>query len=152
MSNLLPALRSSLDRLRDEIDTTFDRWMPRRRQQEGEAPVVPFGPGMPVIDMEEDENEIRVTAELPGLEKNDFQVELQGNRLIIRGEKRQAREQKNKNTYYSELAYGSFARSIALPTEVEPERVTALYKNGVLKITLPKSEQARAKSIDVQVL
>jgi HSP20 family protein len=151
MANLVPALRSSLDRLKDEIDTTFDRWMPNRRP-EPDAAAIPFGPGMPVIDMEEDENEIRITAELPGLEKDDFQVELVGNRVVIRGEKRQAREQKTKNTYFSELAYGSFARSIALPTEIVPERVMAYYKNGVLKITLPKCEQTRAKSIDVQVL
>jgi HSP20 family protein len=159
MANMLPALKSSFDRLREEIDSTFDRWMPKLRgtdvatKETSEPWGLPslFMTTRPTIDMDEDENEIRITAEMPGLEKTDFKVELVGSQLVIRGDKKESREEKKKNAYYSERSYGSFARSISLPSEVDPEKVEASYKNGVLNIRLPKTEQSKAKRIDVQV-
>jgi len=107
--------------------------------------------GMPTVDMEEDDSEIRVTAEMPGLEKEDFKVEVLGDRLIIRGEKKAEREKREAGYFYSERSYGSFSRSLQLPAEVEVEKAKAEYKNGVLKLRLPKSETAKAKQIKVSL-
>lgn len=153
---ILPTIRDSLGRLRDEFDTTFDWLLPKRREMPKEgspasALATIFSSARPVIDMDEDENEIRVTAELPGLEKDDFKVELSGNQLVIRGEKKVSREEKKRSYYFSECSYGSFARTIPLPSEVDPDKVEATYKNGMLMIRLPKTEQSKAKKIDVQV-
>lgn len=152
MANMLPMLKSSFDRLRDEIDTTFDRWLTRRPEggAEGAWPEM-ISVGMPRIDMEEDEHEYRVTAELPGLEKDDFKVELLGDRLLIKGEKKTTHEEKKRNYYLSECSYGSFSRAIPLPSEVNAEKIEANYKNGILTLRLPKSENAKTKMIDVKV-
>lgn len=153
MATNLPMLRNPFDWLREEIDNTFDRWLSRRPERGGETALAPaFLEGaMPRIDMEEDENEYRVTAELPGLNKDDFKVELVGNRLLLEGEKKATHEEKKKNYYLSELSYGSFSRSIPLPSEVDPANVEANYKNGILNIRLPKSEPAKAQPVDVKV-
>jgi len=156
MTNVLPVLKDSLGRLRDEIDQTFDWLMPKRREIPKEGMFAPFmssifSPARPVVDMEEDENEFRVNAELPGLEKDDFKVELVGNQLVIKGEKKASHEEKKSNYYYSECSYGSFARSIPLPDRVDSNKIEATYKNGILSVHLPKTEEARAKKVDVKV-
>jgi len=145
-------IRSSFDRLRDEIDNTFDRWL-TRRPESGEAGVWPemVSMGMPRIEMIEEENEYRVTAELPGLEKDDFNVELLGDRLVIKGEKKTTHEEKKHNYTFSELNYGAFSRSIPLPGEVAADKIEATYKNGILSLKLPKSENAQRKAIDVKI-
>lgn len=153
MSTMLPMLRTPFDWLRDEIDNTFDRWLTRRPGREGEPdlPAMFTAGGMPRIDMEEDEREYRVTAELPGLEKDDFKVELAAGRLMIRGEKKATHEEKKRNYHFTECSYGSFSRVIPLPGEVDDSKIEATYKNGILNIRLPKSEQSKAKPVDVQV-
>jgi len=156
MTNVIPVLKDSLGRLREEIDHTFDWLIPKRRESEKAGMFAPlmssfFSPARPVVDMEEDENEFRVNAELPGLEKEDFKVELVGNQLVIRGEKKAGHEEKKRNFYYSECSYGSFSRSIPLPDQVDPNKIEATYKNGILSVHLPKTEQAKAKKVDVKV-
>lgn len=111
---------------------------------------MPTMPGLPAVEMEEDDTEVRVRAELPGLEKDDFKVELTGDRLTIRGEKKNTREEKSGNIHHSEVSYGAFSRSLTLPAEVDPGKVEANYKNGVLAIRLPKTEHARAKPIEIK--
>jgi HSP20 family protein len=142
--------------LREEIEDAFDRWMPTRRGKSNGAD--PFGwmpalwnDGGPAVEVEEEETEIRVRAELPGLGKDDFKVEVMGNRLTIRGEKRAEREEKKGGYHYSELEYGAFARTIDLPGEVEPAKTEAKYKDGVLEVRLPKTEKARANRVKVEV-
>ena len=107
---------------------------------------------VPSVDVSETDNEIHVSAELPGMEEKDIDVSLSGNHLIIRGEKKTEKEKKDKQYYRKESSYGSFHRSIPLPTEVEEDKIEATFKKGVLKIDLPKSQEARKgrKKIEIQ--
>ena len=142
--------KNALERIHDDISSVFDRWLPRREKEETWTPSTILTEGLPSIEMEEDENEIRVMAEMPGLSQDDFKVELTGNRLMIRGEKKTSHEEKKSEYYYSECSYGSFNRAIILPCEVEEDKVEATYKDGVLKLRLPKSESAKARQIKVK--
>lgn len=103
----------------------------------------------PRIDVVEREGEYLVTAELPGLEEKDFQLEVHGNALTLTGEKRVEREEERKGWRWSERSYGSFRRSIQLPDHVAADKASAAFRNGVLTITLPKAEHARVRHIPV---
>jgi HSP20 family protein len=98
-------------------------------------------PNVEVIDRDK---EVRVTAELPGLEEKDVEVQVEDNMLVLRGEKRT--EVDDKERHYSERYYGRFERRLALPAEVDDERANATFRNGVLTVTLPKTERARQQS------
>ena len=115
------------------------------------GPAGNFGIPEPAVDLYEEKDEIVVKAELPGMSKDDIQVNVTDNVLTIRGEKRQDEEKKAKDYYRSERVYGAFLRSLALPTEVNPEKVQATFKNGVLEVRLPKSEAAKKKEIKINV-
>jgi HSP20 family protein len=110
--------------------------------------VEPFGQRVfstfPEIDVKETEKELKVSAELPGLEEKDVEVLLDADSLTIRGEKRHEEEEKGESYYRSERRYGSFSRVIPLTAEVESDKVEARFKNGVLTVTIPKTEKARA--------
>lgn len=154
MANLTPATRKDpFQALRNEIEHAFDRWLPARQGNGHDlfAQEWPFGGATPTLDMDEDENEIRVRAELPGVEKDDFKVEVVGNRLTIRGEKKTSKEEKKKDYFYTECSYGSFARTVTLPCEVNADKVDAKLKNGVLDLRLPKVESSKAKRVQVKV-
>jgi HSP20 family protein len=103
----------------------------------------------PRLEVFERENEYLVTAELPGLEEKDFQLEVHGNVLTIRGEKRSENAGEEKGLHFSERVYGEFRRSVELPVEVSSEKASASFKNGVLSITLPKAEAAKVRHIPV---
>jgi len=106
---------------------------------------------LPYLDVAETKNEIVVKAEVPGLEPKDIDISLSDGLLTIKGEKKQEREEKEENYHLVERSYGSFARSIRLPNEVQSDKINASYKNGVLKIVLPKSEEAKKKEIKIKV-
>ena len=110
----------------------------------------PFG-AMPRVDVSETNSEYEVKAELPGLEEKDINLQLANNVLNIRGEKKAEREEKDKNYYLAERSFGSFQRSIPLPTEVEEDRVQASFKSGVLTVRLPKSERAKSQAKRIEV-
>jgi HSP20 family protein len=105
---------------------------------------------VPSIDVSETDKEIEVTAELPGLEEKDVEIKVTDNVLTIRGEKKAEKEQKDKNYHVVERSYGSFARSMDLPTGVNPDSIKANLAKGVLKVTVPKPEPAQSKKIDVK--
>ena len=102
-----------------------------------------FGAFSPSIDVTENDKEIKVSAELPGLSEDDIEVSLSGDTLTISGEKKAEKEDKGKNYYKMERSYGSFRRVIPLPCEVETDKVNAAFKKGVLNIVLPKTPQAQ---------
>ena len=111
-----------------------------------------YGTGWhPRVDVAESENDFTVHAELPGLRKEDIQVTLEDNMLTITGERKYRDEQKDKQFYRRERAYGTFKRTFGLGTEVEVDKIAATYKNGLLILTLPKSEAAKPRQIDVTV-
>jgi HSP20 family protein len=92
-----------------------------------------------------------VKAEVPGLDPKDIDISLSDGLLTIKGEKKQEREEKEENYHLVERSYGAFTRSIQLPKEVQSDKISASYKNGVLKVTLPKSEEAKKKEVKIRV-
>ena len=104
---------------------------------------------VPRLEVVEREGEFVVTAELPGLEEKDFQVEVHGNVLTLRGEKRSEQTGEREGRHFTECVYGEFRRGIELPVEVQSEKVSASFKNGMLAITLPKAETAKVRNIPV---
>ena len=144
--------------LRSEMDRLFDRFsgfgLPSMRRMFDLAPSVEstFTFNVPAVDVTEDDKAYKVTAELPGLDEKDIDVSVTGEVLTLKGEKRQEKEEKNKNWYVSERAYGAFQRAFALPEGVDRDKIAAEFAKGVLTVTLPKSAQAQSqqKKIDVK--
>jgi HSP20 family protein len=106
----------------------------------------------PSIDVVETDKDIRISAELPGMEEKDIDVSLGKDSLTIKGEKKEEKEDKGKGYYRMERSYGSFSRVIPLPTEIDQDKVKATFKKGVLTVELPKTEKAikETKKIDVK--
>jgi HSP20 family protein len=127
----------------DPFWSSVDRFVEDLR---GAPAAASFAPRLEVVERE---NEYLVTAELPGLEEKDFQIEVHGNVLTIRGEKRSERTGEEKGRHFSERVYGEFRRSIELPVEVASDKASAAFKNGVLTVTLPKAETAKVRHIPV---
>jgi HSP20 family protein len=131
--------------LRREMDALFDGFF----SDFGESV-----PGLksfnPRVDVTESDKEIRITAELPGVEEKDVEVSLTRDGITIKGEKRSEKEDKADEHYRLERSYGSFRRSFSLPCEVDSNKANATFKKGVLTVTLPKTEQA-AKSKKIAV-
>jgi HSP20 family protein len=106
---------------------------------------------VPAIDLYEEKDEVVAKAELPGMDKNDIQVSISDHLLTIKGEKKKDEEIKESDYYRSERSYGSFVRNVQLPKEVDTGKARASFKNGVLEIRLPKSEEAKKKEIKLNV-
>ena len=105
----------------------------------------------PSVDIFENDNEVVFKAELPGMNAKDIEIKLENNVLMLKGERRFEKETDEKNYHRIEREYGSFSRSFALPTAVNAEKVTAEYKDGILKVTLPKKEETKPKPIKIAV-
>ena len=132
---------------RDEFDRLFDGFFGRlpargtRRE----------GTWMPPVDFEETGNEFIVRAEIAGLKKEDVKVSISGDRLHISGERRKENEEKGKTFHRVERSYGRFERVLVLPAEVDTAGIKAAYEDGILNITLPKSEKVKPKEIGIEV-
>ena len=105
---------------------------------------------LPSVDISEGKKNITVKAEIPGVEANDIDISLSGKLLTIKGEKKQEKEEKNENYHRMDRSYGYFNRTIELPAEVDPEKVDASYKKGVLKIELKKTRESETKKIEIK--
>ncbi|MCP4644905.1 MAG: Hsp20/alpha crystallin family protein [bacterium] len=157
MNNLVPASwKGSMDDLRDGVIGLFDRWRhhhpdPVDEHSPGLWPMSLLHQGGPPVDLEETDTDVVVTAELPGLDKKDFKVDLQGGRLILSGEKKASHDQNDQAYHYTERRYGAFNRAIPLPCEIDADNVSASYKRGVLRVTLPKTEAVKATRVQVKV-
>ncbi|HVH75144.1 MAG TPA: Hsp20/alpha crystallin family protein [Stellaceae bacterium] len=148
------SFRSEMDRLFDRFGDGFGwpgfgRMFDVEPLRRGEGW---FGFTAPPIEIGEDDKAYKITAELPGLDAKDVEVTMSGDTLVLKGEKRQEKEEKGKNTYISERSYGAFRRSFLLPESVDRDRLAADFSKGVLTITLPKSAKAgqAAKKIEVK--
>ncbi len=104
----------------------------------------------PRVDVSENDNEIVVKADLPGVDKKDLKVQLENNTLTIAGERKYEKEDKSDRYYHSERAYGRFQRSFTLSDHIKADEIKAEYKNGVLTVTLPKSEEVKPKQIEIK--
>jgi len=105
----------------------------------------------PLVDITEDEKEYLIKADLPEVKKEDVKLTVQDDVMSISGERKYEKEEKGKKYHRVERAYGSFMRSFTLPEDADGSKVSAEYKDGVLKVHLPKSEKAKPKSIEVKV-
>jgi HSP20 family protein len=103
----------------------------------------------PPVDIYETDAEIVVQAELPGMDRKDISLNLENNVLTIRGDRQFRKETKEDNYHRIERSYGGFTRSFSIPTTVDEEKIRADYKDGVLRIALPKKEQAKPKQIQI---
>ena len=104
----------------------------------------------PVVDIVDKEDTIIVKAEMPGLKADDISVSIHGNMLTLSGEKKEEKEKKEKGYYHMESSYGSFQRNIYLPAEVQPDKIKAVCKDGILTLTMPKTEQTKAIKVKVK--
>jgi HSP20 family protein len=137
--------QSEMNRLFDDFFSDFSlapRWG---------APLRQMGAFSPGVGLSETDDEVIVTAELPGMDKGGVTVEMDGSTLVISGEKKDEREEKKRNWHYCEQSYGSFRREIPLPAAVMDDKAKASFKKGVLTVTIPKKEEAKKKTIDIAV-
>jgi HSP20 family protein len=135
------------ERMRREMDRLWDTFFEgglRRRTEEG-------GEWLPSLDVAETKNELVVKAEVPGMNPKDIDISLSDGVLTIKGDKRQEKEEKEADYHLVERSYGSFIRSVQLPKEVQSDKISASYKDGILKISLPKSEEAKKKEVKIKV-
>ena len=134
--------------LQDKINRLFSDAFPGKI---GEGDDLSLGTWRPMVDICDTENAIVVTAELPGVKKEDISIEVKDNILTIKGERSEDSEVKEENYYRRERSFGSFQRSFSMPTEVSPESIKASFKDGVLKIEVPKPEEKKPKQISIDV-
>lgn len=131
---------SPLYRLRKEMDSLFDDFF--RGFDLEPSFEHRIGSFNPTVDVSENDKEIKVTAELPGIEEKEIDVTLNRNTITIKGEKKEEKEDTGKDYYRMERSYGSFSRSIPLPSEIELDKASAKFKKGVLTIKIPKTAKA----------
>ena len=139
------SVRDPFAALRREMNALFDDFFPGAGVASG-----PLGSFMPRVDVKETGGEIRVTAEMPGIEEKDVEISLDGDMLTIKGEKKEEKEEKGEDSYRLERSYGSFRRSVALPCAVNADKASAKFKQGVLTVTLPKAAESKKKTIQVK--
>ncbi|MBP6914870.1 MAG: Hsp20/alpha crystallin family protein [Smithellaceae bacterium] len=159
IKNMLPAVRSGREQdiehpfysLQREMNNLFDSFFrgfdiaPRRFY---DSVLKGFSPS---VDVKENDKEFIIRAELPGVEEKDVEVTVTNDSVTIKGEKKEEREDKDKNYYYMERAYGSFHRVIPLTAEIEVNKAEASFKNGVMDIKIPKSQSVQAKGIKIPI-
>jgi HSP20 family protein len=132
-----------LERMREEMDRLWDSFFERR--EDGEE----IG-WLPAIDISETKDAILVKAELLGMEAKDIDISFSGEVLTFKGEKRMEKEQKDESYHMLERSYGTFSRSVRVPHEVQGDKIAARCKDGVLSVTLPKSDRAGPKEIRIK--
>lgn len=138
-----------LNELEHRLATMFGRAPVRKNGGKEEAMTV--AEWAPLVDITEDEKEYLIKAELPEVKKDDVKVSVQDGILTISGERKSEKEEKNKKFHRVEWAYGSFSRSFTLPEDADADKVAGDFKDGVLKVHVPKSEKAKPKKIEVKV-
>ncbi|OLE55356.1 MAG: hypothetical protein AUG51_03520 [Acidobacteria bacterium 13_1_20CM_3_53_8] len=131
--------------LQDEVNRLFSSNLSRTFDDEGIA----RGAWMPSVDIYENKDQIVLEAELPGMNREDFDLSIENNVITLRGERRFEKKDDSDNYHRVERSYGSFTRSFTLPQTVSAEDANAEYRNGVLRVTLPKREEVKARRIEI---
>jgi HSP20 family protein len=136
---------TGLSTMKKEMDRLFDRvW-------EGDFPQLPsMGEWAPALDVSETKDAVMVKAEVPGMDPKEIQLSLEDQLLTLKGEKTQEKEEKDEHYYHAERSYGAFVRTVRLPATVDGSKVTATFKNGLLKVTLPKAATAKGTTIPIK--
>ena len=139
-----PRCEMPLSRMRDQFSQIFE-------QPDFALSDLLGGGWLPAVDVLEDKDKLTVKAELPGFKREELDVSVEDNNLILSGERKSDEECKDGEFFRSERFYGRFHRVISLPSSVDMAQIQAKYRDGVLTVTLPKSEHARAKQIEVGI-
>jgi len=134
--------------LQDRMNRLFDDSMRGIRPEEN---ALSSGIWSPPVDIYETESDVILKAEVPEVNQKDIDIQVENNTLTLKGERKFEKETKKENFHRIERAYGTFTRSFTLPNAIDQERIHADYKDGVLKITMPKREETKAKQIKVSV-
>lgn len=133
--------------IQDRMNRLFEQTLSRSRAEEGIAPST----WTPAVDIYETPETVVMKAELPGLTREDIEIQIRDNTLILRGERRFAKDVEQENYLRIERAYGAFQRSFTLPASIRQEEIRAVFRDGVLELTLPKAEEAKPKRIAIEV-
>jgi len=136
---------AELESLRREIDRMFAAPLGVTTRGEGETTRL----WSPRVDIFETDDEFVLHADLPGMKRDEIDVQLHGDTLTLKGERRIEREAKEGNVHHTERAYGAFYRTFTLGTPVDADRVTASYKDGVLEVHVPKAAEAKPKRVEI---
>lgn len=146
------------DTLRREVDQLFDKFRESSSRLAHPTSFFDFGwPSdagsslAPAVDVVEKDKEYEITAELPGLDDKNIEVKLSNGMLLIKGEKKEEREERDKDYYLSERRYGAFTRSFQIPASVDADKIEANFAKGVLTIKLPKSAEAMKSDKTIQI-
>jgi len=135
-----------LAELRDEFDALFDRFLGHGLEPFGDKD----GLGSWALDVEEGDQEVVVRAEAPGFEPGELDVQVSGNLLTVKAEKKEHKQDKEGKGRYEEQRHRKFYQTMTLPSGIDPSKIEARYKNGLLEVHVPRSEEARAKRISIQ--
>ena len=136
---------TTLPTLQDRINRLFDDAFPTGRGDE-----MNLFDWRPTVDTYEEGDNIVIKAELPGVKKEDVSIDVKDSVLTLKGERKHEKDINEDNYYRRESAYGRFQRAFTLPDAVDPNKIEASYKDGVLKVTVPKAEETKAKKIDIK--
>lgn len=131
--------------LQEEVNRLFSTNFSRAFDDEG----IGRGAWAPSVDIYENKDQIVLEAELPGMKQEDFDLSIENNVITLRGERKFEKTDETDNYHRVERSYGAFTRSFTLPQTVSPEGATAEYNNGVLRVTLPKREETKARRIQI---
>ncbi len=135
-----------LEALQEDVNRLFQESMAKPRREAPAARV-----WAPPVDVVEDQDKILVKAELPGMKREDIDIELSGDTLTIRGERKFENEEKKDNYVRVERTYGRFQRTFTIGVPVKSDEVRAAYRDGILEVSIPKSEETKPKKVDVSV-
>jgi HSP20 family protein len=138
-----------MERLQDRVMRAM-RLTPGQSDQDGNSPLT-LSDWSPAVDITEDDREYLITAELPEIDKDAVKITVENGTLSIRGERRREAESENKKVHRIERSYGSFVRTFGLPDDADPNGVSASFKDGVLRVSLAKSEEKKPRQIEVKV-
>ena len=133
--------------IQDRMNRLFEQTLSRSRGEEG----ITAATWTPAVDIYETADTIVMKAELPGLTREDIDIQIEDNTLILRGERRFAKDVQQENYLRIERAYGSFHRTFTLPATIQQEEIRAVFRDGVLELILPKTEGAKPKRISIEV-
>jgi len=133
--------------IQDRMNRLFEQTLSRSRAEEGIA----ASTWSPAVDIYETPESIVMKAELPSLSREDIEIHIRDNTLTLRGERRFAKEVQQETYLRIERAYGAFQRSFTLPATIQQDKIRAVFRDGVLELTLPKAEEAKPKKVAIEV-
>jgi HSP20 family protein len=140
-----------MEDMRREMDRVFDRFFGRGlTPSRAQAQTLEAGAWVPSVDVVDKKDKIIARFELPGMSKEDIKISATEDTLTVRGESRQEKETKDEDYYLCERCYGSFSRTISLPVGVESDKVKALYRDGILEVTLPKAKEMLPREVEIE--